>query len=199
MIVNIDVYLYSAEVMELLIQSSDLFVMQVEMDVYTALKKVHKCNSQKALLRRHVPTTSPFLCFCLCSGCFYSSTLCGTARSSSSWLTPMLGCANAEQVQLGYLLFPLVVFVFVLLKRLCPTDLCEKEPFLDTEDGLPFRSVFKHVRLQYIINDLASARILERDNILPPGENESDETFLGGVVAMLHLLVFIFIILFQIG
>lgn len=33
---------YSAEVMELLIQSSDLFVMQVEMDVYTALKKVHR-------------------------------------------------------------------------------------------------------------------------------------------------------------
>lgn len=59
-IVNIDVQHYSAEVMELLIQSSDLFVMQVEMDVYTALKKVHKRNSQKALLRRHVPTT-PFL------------------------------------------------------------------------------------------------------------------------------------------
>lgn len=32
---------YRAEVMEQLIQSSDLFVMQVEMDVYTALKKVH--------------------------------------------------------------------------------------------------------------------------------------------------------------
>lgn len=32
--------IYRAEVMELLIQSSDLFVMQVEMDVYTALKKV---------------------------------------------------------------------------------------------------------------------------------------------------------------
>lgn len=28
------------DVIELLIQSSDLFVMQVEMDVYTALKKV---------------------------------------------------------------------------------------------------------------------------------------------------------------
>lgn len=32
---------YRSEVMEQLIQSSDLFVMQVEMDVYTALKKVH--------------------------------------------------------------------------------------------------------------------------------------------------------------
>uniref|UniRef100_A0A3B5L6D2 Germ cell-less, spermatogenesis associated n=1 Tax=Xiphophorus couchianus TaxID=32473 RepID=A0A3B5L6D2_9TELE len=48
------------------------------------------------------------------------------------------------------------------------TDLCEKEPFLNTEEGAPFRSVFRLVRLQYIINDLASARILERDNILPP-------------------------------
>lgn len=33
--------IYRVEVMEQLIQSSDLFVMQVEMDVYTALKKVH--------------------------------------------------------------------------------------------------------------------------------------------------------------
>lgn len=33
--------IYRAEVMDQLIQSSDLFVMQVEMDVYTALKKVH--------------------------------------------------------------------------------------------------------------------------------------------------------------
>lgn len=49
-------------------------------------------------------------------------------------------------------------------------DLCEKEPFLNTDEGAPYRPVFKHVRLQYIINDLASARILERDNILPPGE-----------------------------
>lgn len=76
----------------------------------------------------------------------------------------------------GRHLVPPMAFVLVLLKRLCPTDLCEKEPFLDTEDGLPFRSVFKHVRLQYIINDLASARILERDNILPPGENENEKT-----------------------
>ena len=52
----------------------------------------------------------------------------------------------------------------------CSTDLCEREPFLNTDDGAPFGSVFKYVRLQFIINDLASARILERDNILPPGK-----------------------------
>lgn len=120
-------------------------------------------------------------------------------QAAPGWCRCLAVQTQNRSPELGYLLFPLGVFVFVLLKRLCPTDLCEKEPFLDTEDGLPFRSVFKHVRLQYIINDLASARILERDNILPPGENESDETFLGDVVAMLHLLVFIFNILFQIG
>uniref|UniRef100_A0A7N6ATJ6 BTB domain-containing protein n=1 Tax=Anabas testudineus TaxID=64144 RepID=A0A7N6ATJ6_ANATE len=102
--------------MEQLIQSSDLFVMQVEMDVYTALKKWM------------------FL------------------QINPSWDGPikqLLADADAW-----------------LCKR--RTDLCEKEPFLNTEEGAPFRSVFKYVRLQYIINDLASARILERDNILPP-------------------------------
>lgn len=34
--------IHRADMMEQLIQSSDLFVMQVEMDVYTALKKVHE-------------------------------------------------------------------------------------------------------------------------------------------------------------
>lgn len=104
------------EVMEQLIQSSDLFVMQVEMDVYTALKKWM------------------FL------------------QLNPSWDGPikqLLADADAW-----------------LCKR--RTDFCEQEHFLNTEDGKPFSSVFKHVRLQYIINDLASARILERDNILPP-------------------------------
>uniref|UniRef100_A0A672NC52 Germ cell-less, spermatogenesis associated n=1 Tax=Sinocyclocheilus grahami TaxID=75366 RepID=A0A672NC52_SINGR len=44
----------------------------------------------------------------------------------------------------------------------------KEEPFLNTDDGMPFVPVFRHIRLQYIINDLASARMLERDNILPP-------------------------------
>uniref|UniRef100_G3PYN4 Germ cell-less, spermatogenesis associated n=1 Tax=Gasterosteus aculeatus aculeatus TaxID=481459 RepID=G3PYN4_GASAC len=104
------------EVMELLIKSSDLFVMQVEMDVYTALKKWM------------------------------------FVQLNPSWDGPikqLLADADAW-----------------LCKR--RTDLCDKEPFLNTDDGEPFRSVFKYVRLQYIINDLASARILERDNILPP-------------------------------
>ncbi|KAG8010663.1 Germ cell-less protein-like 1 [Nibea albiflora] len=104
------------EVMEQLIQSSDLFVMQVEMDVYTALKKW-------MFLQLNLSWDGP--------------------------IKQLLADADAW-----------------LCKR--RTDLCEREPFLNTEEGAPFRSVFKYVRLQYIINDLASARILERDNILPP-------------------------------
>ncbi|XP_046900368.1 germ cell-less protein-like 1 [Hypomesus transpacificus] len=104
------------EVMEQLIQSSDLFVMQVEMDVYTALKKWM------------------FL------------------QMNPSWDGPIKQLlADADSC---------------LCKR--RTELAEEEPFLKTEEGSLFVPVFKHVRLQYIINDLASARILERDNILPP-------------------------------
>uniref|UniRef100_A0A3Q3K7V2 BTB domain-containing protein n=1 Tax=Monopterus albus TaxID=43700 RepID=A0A3Q3K7V2_MONAL len=100
------------EVMEQLIQSSDLFVMQVEMDVYTALKK---------------------------------------------WMFVQLNLSWDGPIK----------------QLLADSDawLCKRRtgtPFLNTEEGAPFRSVFKYVRLQYIINDLASARILERDNILPP-------------------------------
>lgn len=43
--INLSLSVYRVEVMEQLIQSSDLFVMQVEMDVYTALKKVEKAQS----------------------------------------------------------------------------------------------------------------------------------------------------------
>uniref|UniRef100_A0A4W4GJ20 BTB domain-containing protein n=1 Tax=Electrophorus electricus TaxID=8005 RepID=A0A4W4GJ20_ELEEL len=98
------------EVIEQLIQSSDLFVMQVEMDVYTALKKW--------MFLQLVP----------------------------SWDGPI------KQLLVD-----------------ADTWLCKRrKPFLCTEQGTTFTPVFRHIRLQYIINDLASARILERDNIIPP-------------------------------
>uniref|UniRef100_A0A671YJA0 Germ cell-less, spermatogenesis associated n=1 Tax=Sparus aurata TaxID=8175 RepID=A0A671YJA0_SPAAU len=110
-----------SEVMEQLIQSSDLFVMQVEMDVYTALKKW-------MFLQLNLSWDGPIK---------------QLLADADAWL-----CKRRTGTSFFYL--------------------CEKEPFLNTEEGTPFRSVFKYVRLQYIINDLASARILERDNILPP-------------------------------
>ncbi|KAM6902113.1 germ cell-less protein-like 1 [Xenentodon cancila] len=104
------------EVMEQLIQSSDLFVMQVEMDVYTALKKWMFLQLNPS----------------------WDGPIKQLLSDADAWL-----CKHR-------------------------TDLSETESFLNTDEGEPFRSVFKLVRLQYIINDLASARILERDNILPP-------------------------------
>ena len=38
---------------------------------------------------------------------------------------------------------------------------------LETEQGKPFASAFRHLRLQYIICDLASARIIEQDSLVP--------------------------------
>ncbi|KAI7793192.1 germ cell-less protein-like 1 [Triplophysa rosa] len=104
------------EIMEQLIQSSDLFVMQVEMDVYTALKKWM------------------FL------------------QLNPSWDGPI------KQLLLDADAW--------LCKRRSESG--DDEPFLNTDDGMTFVPVFRHIRLQYIINDLASARMLERDNIVPP-------------------------------
>ncbi|KTF77098.1 hypothetical protein cypCar_00024441 [Cyprinus carpio] len=105
-----------AEIMEQLIQSSDLFVMQVEMDVYTALKKW-------MFLQLNPSWDGPIKQLLL---------------DADAWL-----CKRRSEAG-------------------------EEEPFLNTDDGMPFVPVFRHIRLQYIINDLASARMLERDNILPP-------------------------------
>ncbi|EGW06919.1 Germ cell-less protein-like 1 [Cricetulus griseus] len=43
----------------------------------------------------------------------------------------------------------------------------EGTTFLETEQGKPFAPVFRHLRLQYIISDLASARIIEQDSLVP--------------------------------
>ncbi|XP_069020299.1 germ cell-less protein-like 1 isoform X1 [Embiotoca jacksoni] len=132
-----------SEVMELLIQSSDLFVMQVEMDVYTALKKwmfLQLNPSWDGPIKQLLADADAWLC----------KRRTGAVKHPDCTFTLCLTAATPTRVCLS------------------PTDLCEKEPFLNTEEGEPFCPVFKLVRLQYIINDLASARILERDNILPP-------------------------------
>uniref|UniRef100_A0AAQ5ZLN3 BTB domain-containing protein n=1 Tax=Amphiprion ocellaris TaxID=80972 RepID=A0AAQ5ZLN3_AMPOC len=112
---NVDLMKEIGFVMEQLIQSSDLFVMQVEMDVYTALKKWMFLQLNP----------------------LWDGPIKQLLADADAWL-----CKRRTDTTCG--------------------------PFLKTEEGAPFRSVFKFVRLQYIINDLASARILERDNILPP-------------------------------
>uniref|UniRef100_A0A8C1T8C9 Germ cell-less, spermatogenesis associated n=1 Tax=Cyprinus carpio TaxID=7962 RepID=A0A8C1T8C9_CYPCA len=102
---NVDL-MKEAEIMEQLIQSSDLFVMQVEMDVYTALKKW-------MFLQLNPSWDGPIKQLLL---------------DADAWL--------CKRRKAG-----------------------EEEPFLNTDDGMPFVPVFRHIRLQYIINDLASALV----------------------------------------
>ncbi|XP_059500038.1 germ cell-less protein-like 1 isoform X2 [Stegostoma tigrinum] len=105
----------SIGLMEKLISSPDLFVMQVEMDVYTALKKW--------MFLQLVPS--------------WNGPLKQLLSDTDSWLS----------------------------KR--QKESCNYSSFLDSEQGQRFAGVFSHVRLQYVINDLISAKIIERDMIIP--------------------------------
>lgn len=169
---------YSAEVMEQLIQSSDLFVMQVEMDVYTGLKKVHLTMTPFYNLQKPTPYKScsykllffyflPLQWMFLQLNPSWDGPIKQLLADADAWL-----CKRRTGTARPHLknIYSFLSACLTCSKWLCSTDLCEKEPFLNTEEGSPFRSVFRHVRLQYIINDLASARILERDNILPSGK-----------------------------
>ncbi|XP_071585163.1 germ cell-less protein-like 1 [Heliangelus exortis] len=105
----------SINLMKQLISSSNLFVMQVEMDVYTALKKW--------MFLQLVPS--------------WNGSLKQLLPEADAWFA----------------------------KR--RKDLEGDVAFLESEQGKAFLSVFTHLRLQYIISDLASARIIERDSLIP--------------------------------
>lgn len=130
--------------MEQLIQSSDLFVMQVEMDVYTGLKKVHLTMTPFYYLKK--PTSyktfssnSCFSIFCPCSGCFCSSIRRGTAQSSSFLQTLTPGFANAGQVGRGHVLktFILLFCLFDLFKMALLHRFVRERAFLEHRGGLP--------------------------------------------------------------
>nr|XP_056716588.1 germ cell-less protein-like 1 [Euleptes europaea] len=105
----------SINLMKQLISSSNLFVMQVEMDVYTALKKW--------MFLQLVPS--------------WNGSLKQLLSEADAWFS----------------------------KR--RKDLEDGISFLESEQGHAFLTVFRHLRLQYIVSDLASARIIERDNLIP--------------------------------
>uniref|UniRef100_A0A8C5M5M1 BTB domain-containing protein n=1 Tax=Leptobrachium leishanense TaxID=445787 RepID=A0A8C5M5M1_9ANUR len=104
----------SVNMMKQLICSPDLLVMQVEMDVYTALKKW--------MFLQLVPS--------------WNGSIKQLLTDADAWFSKH---RNEE----------------------------DNITFLECEQGRPFVPVFRHLRLQYIISDLASARIVERDVIIP--------------------------------
>ncbi|KAE8618732.1 hypothetical protein XENTR_v10009479 [Xenopus tropicalis] len=105
----------SIGVMEQLIASPDLLVMQVEMDVYTALKKW--------MFLQLVPS--------------WNGSLKQLLPEADAWFSK-----RRKEIE-------------------------ENITFLECEQGSPFMPVFRHLRLQYIISDLASVRIVERDCLVP--------------------------------
>nr|XP_060643080.1 germ cell-less protein-like 1 isoform X1 [Anolis sagrei ordinatus] len=105
----------SISLMRQLISSSNLFVMQVEMDVYTALKKW--------MFLQLVPS--------------WNGSLKQLLSEADAWFSK-----RRKEFEDGI-------------------------SFLETEQGSAFWTVFRHLRLQYIVSDLASARIVERDNLIP--------------------------------
>lgn len=44
------------------------------------------------------------------------------------------------------------------------------EDFLSTVRGAPYAIMFRGLRIQHLVNDLASVKILEQDHIIPMGE-----------------------------
>uniref|UniRef100_A0A8D2MIS0 Germ cell-less 1, spermatosis associated n=1 Tax=Zonotrichia albicollis TaxID=44394 RepID=A0A8D2MIS0_ZONAL len=108
----------SINLMKQLISSSNLFVLQVEMDVYTALKKW--------MFLQLVPS--------------WNGSFKQVLTEADAW--------------------------FAERRREFGGDVA----FLESAQGSAFVPVFAHLRLQYIISDLASARIVERDALLPSGE-----------------------------
>ncbi|NXF11722.1 GMCL1 protein, partial [Smithornis capensis] len=105
----------SINLMKQLVSSSNLFVLQVEMDVYTALKKW--------MFLQLVPS--------------WSGSFKQLLSEADAW--------------------------FAERRREFGGDIA----FLESAQGNAFLDVFSQLRLQYIISDLASARIVERDALLP--------------------------------
>ncbi|XP_040121253.1 germ cell-less protein-like 1 [Oryx dammah] len=104
----------SLDLMKEVIASSDLFVMEVEMDVYTMLKKWMFLQLQ--------PT--------------WRGPRRDLLPDANSWF------AGARQESEG-------------------------TPFLETEQGRAFVPAFQQLRLDYIICDLPSARIIDQDALIP--------------------------------
>ncbi|XP_034341727.1 germ cell-less protein-like 2 [Arvicanthis niloticus] len=102
------------KLMYLLGSSSDLLVMQKEIDVYTTLK------------------TWMFLHLNPC----WNGTMIQLLDHTNSWLSNYMECIDDNS-------------------------------FLESEEGLIFQPVFKKLRFQHIICDLASTSILEQDRLIP--------------------------------
>ncbi|XP_047393969.1 germ cell-less protein-like 2 [Sciurus carolinensis] len=102
------------ELMDLLISSSNLLVMQKEMDIYTTLKEWMFLRLNPA----------------------WKGSMKQLLIHTNNWLSRRRECVG-------------------------------NTTFLETEEGISFKPVFKKLRFQHIICDLASTQIIEQDGLIP--------------------------------
>ncbi|XP_053574200.1 germ cell-less protein-like 1 isoform X2 [Bombina bombina] len=114
---NVDLFKeLSISMMKQLICSPDLLVTQVEMDVYTVLKKW--------MFLQLVPS--------------WNGSLKELLPAADAWFSQRKNDLEENSIT-----------------------------FLECEQGCQFVQVFRHLKLQYIISDLNSVRIVERDALIP--------------------------------
>ncbi|XP_007955400.1 germ cell-less protein-like 1 [Orycteropus afer afer] len=112
---NIELYKeLNINLMNLLISSSNLLVMQKEMDVYTTLKEWMFLRLNPA----------------------WNGSMKQLLVNANNWFSRHRGCAG-------------------------------NTAFLETEEGITFQQVFKNLRFQHIICDLASTKVIEQDALIP--------------------------------
>ncbi|KAM9578020.1 germ cell-less protein-like 1 [Trichechus inunguis] len=104
----------SIDLMNLLISSSNLLVMQKEMDVYTTLKEWMFLRLNPA----------------------WNGSMKQLLVNANNWFSSQRRCVG-------------------------------NTAFLETEQGIAFQPVFKNLRFQHIICDLASTKVIEQDALMP--------------------------------
>ncbi|KAL2768645.1 germ cell-less protein-like 2, partial [Daubentonia madagascariensis] len=102
------------DLMNLLISSSSLLVMQKEMDVYTTLKEWMFLRLNPA----------------------WKGSMKQLLVNANNWFSKHRACVG-------------------------------NTAFLETKEGITFQPVFKKLRFQHIICDLASTRVIEQDSLIP--------------------------------
>lgn len=117
-----------------------------------------------------------FIFLCRYSGCSWSRILTGMAQCQPCWMQVMnilnlsvsiltlLSRLRMFAYQWHFKPLPNVIFSFLTTVK------SSNIYFLDSPEGKEFRPVYRNLRLQHVINDLSSTKIVEQDCIVPKCE-----------------------------
>jgi len=144
----------STELMAGLVENADLFVMQVEMDVYTLLKKWAFLRLFPDWLNDNLPPPSTDSS----SSSHHAAASSSSPDHSSPWSKNL---ASAAELHLATLVSA------PNSSTSSSSSLTNAKSLLDSAVGKPLALVFRRLRLQHIVNDLNSLDILEKERIIP--------------------------------